>query len=297
MGDYPQSVSACEKSVLILGCGYVGTRLARACIDRGIHVIGTARSRNRAKELTILGIEPLIVTQPEDIPESILTGVGIVLDSIPLKRTDGGLKAGQPSWVPMLARKIPDVHWVGYLSSTGVYGDAKGAWVDESWPCIPTSQRGRERLLAERAWLESGLPVEVFRPAGIYGPGRNIIPSLRAGGYKAVRWQPSRFSSRIHVNDIVAALLAAMDKPRPGRIVNLADDRPLPHDEYVCDLARLVGAPNPVILTPEEGEQELSAAALDFFRDNKRVSNRLLHRELLSTLEYPDFRRAVPELR
>ncbi len=261
-----------------------------------MRVIGTVRSRERAEDLATLDIEPVIINQPTDIPDAVLAEVEAVLDSIPLEQTDAGLKAGQPCWVSMLASKMPNIHWAGYLSSTGVYGDAKGAWVDESWPCIPTSQRGRERLLAEKVWLESTLPAEVFRLAGIYGPGRNIVSRLKAGGYKAVHWHPPRFSSRIHVNDIVAALLAAMDKPRPGRIVNVADDMPLPHDKYVCDLAHLVHAPDPVILTPEEGEQELSPSVLNFFKDNKKVSNRLLHHELLSTLEYPDFRLGASEL-
>ncbi|MDQ7012202.1 MAG: SDR family NAD(P)-dependent oxidoreductase, partial [Mariprofundaceae bacterium] len=184
----------------------------------------------------------------------------------------------------------------GYLSTTGVYGDAGGAWVDETWECRPTSQRGIERLKAERAWLDSGLPVEIFRLAGIYGPERNIIGKLRAGGYKAVRWQPPHFSGRIHVDDIIAALMAAMRRPRPGRIVNVADDEPLPHERYVSELAAMVGAPAPILLTPEEGRRELSAAVLDFFSDNKRIANRLLHRELLPSLKYPNFRTAVPEL-
>lgn len=282
--------------MLILGCGYVGQCLARACQDKGVHVFGTTRSYGRAEELTAMGIEPVIVDEPTDIPDPILGKMDAVLDSIPLQRTRQGLMAGQSRWVPVLAGKLKNVQWLGYLSTTGVYGDARGAWVDEAWPCHPTSQRGRERLKAERAWLESGLPAEVFRLAGIYGPGRNIIPRLMEGGYKVIRWSPPHFSSRIHVDDIVAALMVAMDHPRSGRIVNLADDLPMPHDEYACELARLVGAPDPIILSPEEGRRQLSPAALDFFRDNKRISNRLMHRELLPELKFPNFRVAAPDL-
>jgi len=168
--------------------------------------------------------------------------------------------------------------------------------VDESFPCEPASARGRARLAAERAWLASGLPAEVFRLAGIYGPGRNLVARLRAGGYKAVRWSPPRWSNRIHVDDIVAVLLAAMEAPRPGRIVNLADDAPMPHADYVCELARLIGAPEPILLSPEQAARELSPAALEFFRDSKRVRNTRLHAELLPQLRYPDFRAGLASL-
>ena len=283
-------------SLLILGCGYVGTRLAAACIEQGMHVFGTTRTDERAGELRSLGIEPVLADDPAEIPDDVYRQADAVVDSIPLEKSEAGLMAGQPRWLPVIASKLRHVQWAGYLSTTGVYGDAAGEWVDEASSCNPTSQRGIERLKAEKAWLGAGFPAEVFRLAGIYGPGRNIIPRLQAGGYKAVQWNPPHFSSRIHVDDIVAAIMAAIEKPRPGRIVNVADDLPLSHADYVCALAAMVGAPEPVMLTPEEGEKQLSPAALDFFRDNKRISNRLLHTELLPELQYPSFRDAVPTL-
>jgi len=284
------------RSLLILGCGYVGTRLAEACIEQGMHVIGTTRTDERAEELRSFGVEAVVADDPTGISDGIYQQADAVLDSVPLEKSEAGLTAGQPRWLAEISRKIEHVQWAGYLSTTGVYGDVDGEWVDESSPCNPTSQRGVERLKAETAWLGSGLPAEVFRLAGIYGPGRNIIPRLKAGGYKAVQWNPPHFSSRIHVDDIVAAIMAAMQKPRPGRIVNVADNAPLPHADYVTELAAMIGAPEPVILTPEEGEKQLSPAALDFFRDNKRVSNCLLHAELLPGLKHPNFHEAVSTL-
>lgn len=283
-------------SLLILGCGYVGEKLAKACVAEGITVTGTTRSEVRADELRATGIEAVVAESPEQLPDELLAQCDGVLDSIPLARDESGMHASQLQWLPSITPKLTNLKWAGYLSTTGVYGDAGGGWVDESWPCKPTSERGRLRLNAERAWLDSGLPTEVFRLAGIYGPERNIIDKLKAGGYRAVQWNPPHYSSRIHVADIVAALMAAMRSPRPGRIVNVADDEPCPHAEYVSKLARLVGAPAPEILTPEEGGEQLSPAMLDFFRDNKRVSNQLLHRELLPELRYPGFRDAVSEL-
>ena len=279
--------------LLILGCGYVGEKLAKACIAEGIMVTGMTRSDVRAEELRALGVDAVTVKSPEQLPDELLKQCDAILDSIPLTRSEDGTHASQLKWLPLITPKLSNLKWVGYLSTTGVYGDVDGAWVDESWPCNPSSLRGSERLRAERTWLDSGLPAEVFRIAGIYGPGRNIASKLMAGGYKAVVWNPLHYSNRIHVDDIVASLIAAMNAPRKARICNLSDDEPLPHADYVTELAQLIGAPAPELLSPEEGELQLSPMALEFFRDNKRVSNRLLHRELLSKLKYPSFRDAV----
>ncbi|MDX8406469.1 MAG: SDR family oxidoreductase [Mariprofundus sp.] len=284
------------EKILILGCGYVGERLATACMTQGFEVIGTTRNTQRAEELTALGIRAVVVDSPAALTDDLLASVNIVLDSIPLIRDASGMHAGQLQWLPELAPKLGHIRWAGYLSTTGVYGDARGDRVDESFFCKPESPRGSERLLAEAAWLQSGLPAEVFRLAGIYGPGRNILKRLHAGGYRAVQWQPPHYSSRIHVDDIVAALMAAMRRPRCGRIVNLADDMPLPHAEYVCAVARMIGAPQPEILSEAEGEAQLPESVLQFFRDNKRVDNQRLHRELLPQLHYPDFRAGLQAL-
>ena len=283
-------------NLLILGCGYVGEKLAAACLARGMQVYATTRGEERAKELAAMGIQAAVCDSPDELPDELLASIDAVLDSIPMIRTPGHIRAGQPDWVSSLAAKLTQVKWVGHLSSTGVYGDAEGAWVDESWPCDPSSPRGKQRLLAEAAWLDSGLPAEVFRLAGIYGPDRNIVPRLLAGNYRVIRWQPPHYSSRIHVDDIVGALLAAMDRPRPGRLMNLSDDEPLPHVDYVIAMAELLGAPEPVVLSEAEGRAQLKAAALDFYQDNKRVANRLLHEELLPELKYPSFREGFASL-
>jgi len=281
------------KKLLILGCGYVGAKLAKVSVDQGVEVIGTTRSEKRAEELRVLGVDAIVVESPELLANDLLSSVDAVVDSIPLSRDGLEMHASQLKWLPIITPKLLNIQWAGYLSTTGVYGDAKGAWVDESHPCNPTSMRGGERLKAEATWLNSGLPAEVFRLAGIYGPERSIVPKLMAGGYKAVAWNPPHYSSRIHVDDIVATLMVAMTSARSGRITNLADDEPTPHADYVTELARLIGAPEPDLLTPEEGEKELSPAMLSFFMDNKRVSNRLLHRELLPKLKYSSFRDAM----
>jgi len=282
--------------LLILGCGYVGARFGAGCLSRGMKITVTTRSQEHAGKLEKMGMTAVVAATPEELSGELLATVDAVLDSIPLTRNGNTMYASQPLWLPGMVAKLSNVKWAGYLSTTGVYGDAQGAWVDESCRCRPESARGLERLVAERCWLESGLAAEVFRLAGIYGPERNILGRLKAGDYKAVAWQPEHWSNRIHVDDIVAALMAAMLAPRAGRVVNLTDDEPLPHVDYVIELAEMVGAPKPHVLDEKQGEQELSPKVLEFFRDSKRVSNRVLHDELLPDLHYPSFRSAVHTL-
>jgi len=282
-----------NKHLLILGCGYVGTKLAKACLKLGFHVSGTTRNKEHAQDLEKLGITPILIMSPANIADDILAQTTHIVDSIPLTRENNTMFASQTQWLPILTPKLQHLKWAGYLSTTGIYGDAAGAWVDESYPCQPSSARGIERLKAEQAWLNTKLPTEIFRLAGIYGAERNIIPRLMAGDYKAVQWNPPHYSSRIHVDDIVAALLAAMQSPRSGRVLNIADDLPLPHADYVQQVAAMIGAPEPVILTPEEGKSQISATALSFFSDNKRIRNQRLHDELLPKLHYPHFKEGI----
>ncbi len=287
--------------VLILGCGYVGQRLARACLAQQMRVTAVRRSPIAVAALRTDGVEAVAADSPSALPDVLLASVDLLVDSIPLTRHGDQLLASQPDWLPALVKRMPRLQWAGYLSSTSVYGDAGGAWVDESHHCQPSSVRGVERLKAESAWLgvtteNPDLQVELFRLAGIYGPARNLVARLRAGGYKVVDWQPPHWSNRIHVDDIVAALLAAMRQPQHLRITNLTDDHPLPHADYVIRLAAMIDAPPPQLLTPAEGERLLSSAVLDFFRDNKRLRNSVLHRELLSKLRYPSFETALETL-
>ncbi len=282
-----------NKQLLILGCGYVGTKLAKACLKLGFHVSGTTRNHEHAQTLKEIGVNPIIVTSPADISDSLLGQCTHIVDSIPLTRSDNTMFASQTQWLSILTPKLRHLEWAAYLSTTGVYGDANGAWVDETYPCQPSSPRGIERLKAEQAWLDTSLPIEIFRLAGIYGSERNIIPRLMDGDYKAVQWNPPHYSSRIHIDDIVAAILAAMQTPRAGRIVNIADDLPLPHAEYVQQVASMIGTPPPIILTPEDGKKQLTPSALSFFSDNKRISNQRLHDELLPKLNYPSFKEGM----
>ncbi|MDQ7003525.1 MAG: SDR family oxidoreductase [Ghiorsea sp.] len=285
------------KTLLILGCGYVGSKLAQACLAKGINIKATVRHQEAADAFNHRGIHAVVQHNPAFLDSEWLADCDAVLDSIPLSYAEQRQPfETQSSWVKPLIEKLPALKWAGYLSATSVYADSGGHWIDERNTNFSTSSRGVKRLQAEHTWLTSHAPAEVFRLAGIYGDERNIVSKLMAGHYKTVAWQPAHYSNRIHVDDIVAALMAAMQQPKRGRIINLSDDEPCPHVEYVCSLAGMIGAPQPIILSPEEAGEQMSAAYLSFFQDNKRISNQKLHQDLLPQLKYPSFCDAVPIL-
>jgi nucleoside-diphosphate-sugar epimerase len=186
------------------------------------------------------------------------------------------------------------LRWVGYLSTTGVYGTRKGGWVDENSALRPTGARGERRVAAEAAWLglgrRHGVPVHVFRLAGIYGPGRSAFDALRDGTARRIGAGGQVFS-RIHVDDIAGVLLASIARPRPGAVYNVCDDEPAAQQDVVAHAARLLGvAPPPLVTLAEAG---LSPMARSFYADDKRVSNALLKQELGMKLAYPNYREGL----
>jgi nucleoside-diphosphate-sugar epimerase len=196
-----------------------------------------------------------------------------------------------------LLRISKQLKWVGYLSTTGVYGDRAGEWVDEESPLEPTTARGQRRLEAERSWLrlhsDFGLPVHLFRLAGIYGPGRNTLINLREGSAKRII-KPGQIFSRIHVEDIAGVLAASIAKPNPGRAYNVCDDEPCPPQEVVEFAADLLGLPVPPEVPFEKAE--LSPMAKSFYADSKRVSNHRIKTELGYKLIYPNYRDGLTAL-
>ncbi len=276
-------------TILVLGCGYVGERLLTKLQEQpNVVLMPVSRDMAKIRRWSDSGYQPLHMHDtPATLDTRALQHVNIIIDSIPLSRTTH-IHASQPDWLPTLLARCPRLQYAVYLSSSSVYGDAGGAWVNETWPCRPSSERGQQRLLAEQCWQRAALPTAVFRLSGIYGPQRNLIKRLQTGNYPVVRWQPARFSNRIHVDDIVQCLEVAIAQ-RPTGVFNISDDHPLPHAEYVQQLAACIGAPPPTVIAPEEAANHLSPAALAFFGDSKRLRNQRLHQELCPTLCYPDF--------
>ncbi|HEX6014209.1 MAG TPA: SDR family NAD(P)-dependent oxidoreductase, partial [Geminicoccaceae bacterium] len=181
----------------------------------------------------------------------------------------------------------------GYLGTTAVYGDRRGEWVDEDTLSEPTLARGDRRARAEAAWLASGLPVHIFRLAGIYGPGRNAFVNLKDGTARRIV-KPGQVFSRVHVDDIATVLEASTARPRPGAVYNVCDDEPAPPQDVVAHAAELMGVPLP----PEQAYEtaDLSPMARTFYRDSRRVRNELIKRELGVKLAFPSYREGLAAL-
>lgn len=263
------------KTLLCLGFGYTAQALAKRLLPRGWRVIGTAR-----EPVTDAGI-PMFQWPGEDIP---LEGVSHILHSI------APADQGDPVLAAMAARiaAAPDLRWFGYLSTTAVYGDQDGAWVDEETSLAPASLRGQWRVQAEQGWQSMpGLPLQIFRLAGIYGPGRGPFAKLMSGKARRII-KPGQVFSRIHVDDIALVLAASMEAPAPGRIYNVCDDDPAPPQDVLGHAAELLGLPMPAEVPYDEAG--MTAMARSFYGENKRVRNDRIKQELGVELLYPDYR-------
>jgi nucleoside-diphosphate-sugar epimerase len=192
---------------------------------------------------------------------------------------------------------LPELAWVGYLSTVGVYGDWQGQWVDETNPTRPTSERSLRRVHAEKAWLgfgsESGRRVEIFRLSGIYGPGRSVIDNLKAGTARRVI-KPGQVFNRIHVDDIARVLVAAIDTAAGHSFYNISDDEPAPPQDVVAYAAELMGLPLPPEIPFEQAGLEGMAAT--FWAESKRVSNARMKSALGVELAYPTYREGLRAL-
>ncbi|MFA7428841.1 MAG: SDR family oxidoreductase [Rhodospirillaceae bacterium] len=275
------------------GIGFTAQALLRTLLAEGWQVGGTARTPDKCAALEAKGLRMVQFDGSAPLPASSLEGVTHVLVSVP-PGEDGDpvlrLHGADLSALPGLA-------WVGYLSTTGVYGGREGAWVDEDTPIAPDLPRSLRRAEAERGWLtlheRHGLPVHIFRLAGIYGPGRSAVDNLRAGTAQRIV-KPGQVFCRIHVDDIVRVLRASMERPNPGRIYNVADDEPAPPQDVIVHAAELLGiAPPPEV--PFE-QATLSPMARSFYQDSKRVKNQRIRQELGVTLLYPTYREGLKAL-
>ncbi|WP_308916194.1 SDR family oxidoreductase [Jannaschia sp. LMIT008] len=272
------------KTLLSFGHGYSARALTPALLDRGWRVVGTTRSADKADALRAGGVEPLIWGDP--LPGDathVLVSAGPSEDGDPVLATYGDA----------LRDRIGGMAWVGYLSTTGVYGDHGGGWVDEDTPLTPSTRRGRWRVEAEAAWRAFCPAVHVFRLAGIYGPGRGPFSKVRAGTARRIV-KPGQVFSRIHVDDIAAVLLASLDRPDPGAVYNVCDDDPAPPQDVIAHAAALLGLPPPPEVAFEEAD--LTPMARSFYAESKRVRNDRIKRDLGVRLRHPDYRRGLADL-
>lgn len=269
--------------MLIFGHGYSAGFLTPVLRDRGWDVVGT--TRGDPDRLRAAGAEPLIWPgKNEDAVRAEIARADAILCSV-----------GPSDGDPVLNDFRNDIMtakpgWIGYLSTTGIYGDHEGGWVDEDTPPDPTTARGRARQHAEAMWqsvaAHAGAPLHIFRLAGIYGPGRGPFAKLRAGTARCIV-KPGQVFSRIHGVDIATTVAAALDH-REGGIWNVCDDEPAPPQDVIAHAAALLGLPAP----PEEDFEtaEMSPMARSFYSDSKRVRNDRIKEILGVRLRYPDYR-------
>lgn len=273
------------------GLGYSAHRLARALMAEGWTVGGTCGTAEKQVELASHGIDAFLFDRDHrlGVAEAALAAATHVLSSVP---PDGGGDPVLDAYGTGLAT-TGGFHWVGYLSSTGVYGDTGGASVDETAPLAPTSERARRRADAESAWRglwpSHGVPVHVFRLAGIYGPGRSALDQVRAGAARRID-RPGHVFSRVHVDDISAVLRASIAHPDPGAVYNVCDDEPAPAADVVTLACELLGVETPPSIPFDDAAADMSPMALSFWHDNRRVDNRRIKEELGVGLRYPDYR-------
>jgi nucleoside-diphosphate-sugar epimerase len=276
--------------LLVFGFGYTGKALARRMLERGWTVSATARKPEERASAEALGVQTFAPSDDAALAEAAGRAQAILVTAPPNETGCPGLAALAPAIAA--ARAFPD--WIGYLSTTGVYGDRQGGWVFETSALSAQSIEGARRVAAERDWLEigrgMGLTVAVFRLPGIYGPGRSSFDRLREGTARRVV-KPGHVFSRIHVEDLAAGLQASIARPRAGGVYNLCDDEPAPADEVTRCAAELLGVEPP----PEEAfdPAALSPAAQRFWAECKRVSNARAKAELGWRPAYPSYREGL----
>ncbi|APR98850.1 SDR family oxidoreductase [Wolbachia endosymbiont of Folsomia candida] len=255
-------------NLFCFGYGYVAKFLSKKLLSLGWTISGTSSINSSEKNIKIFNYN--------EIDKDIFKSVTHALISIPPNGDDVIERYGS---------YLQNIKWLGYLSATSVYGDHSGNWVTEESETKPIERRGKDRLKHEKKWLDSGLPVHIFRLAGIYGPGRNVLIDLQLGKARNVK-KEGHFFSRIHVEDISSILFSSMQNIKPGEIYNCADDLPATQSEVVAYGAKLLNI-NP----PEEIEvTSLPDDAQSFYLGSKKVSNAKIKRNLNVSLIYPNYK-------
>lgn len=261
-------------------------------LPAGWTIIGTTRNPEKAEAMMARGVEA-VIWPGSDLSQAIGAATHVLISAAPTEEGDPVLTALQSE----LAAHADRLEWVGYLSTTGVYGDHQGGWVDESTPLTPSTKRGKLRVLAERQWqalaADAGLPLHIFRLAGIYGPGRGPFAKVRSGSARRII-KPNQVFSRIHRDDIAKVLGASIKRPRPGAVYNVCDDLAAPPEDVIAHAAELLGLPLP----PSEDFEtaDMTPMARSFYAESKRVRNDLIKDELGVKLAFPTYREGLAAL-
>jgi len=276
-----------SRRLFCFGLGYSALGLVRRLRPKGWVIAGTCRDDDRRAELAREGVEAYLFDRPFADIAAALADTSHLLSSVPPDAAGDPVIARYGSTIAAIGGSLT---WMGYLSTTGVYGDRAGDWVDETSPLRPSGERGRRRCEAEAAWLglwrQHGVPVHLFRLAAIYGPGRSALDQVRLGAARRID-KPGQIFSRIHVEDIATVLEASMARPRPGTVYNVCDDMPAAPQTVIAFACALLGVEPPPLVPFDQAD--LSPMARSFYEDNKRVDNARMKRELGVRLRYPDY--------
>ena len=279
----PASLLGNKNKFLILGCGFSGSFFAKTIRNLGCTVLTSSRSTSKDPNSFVFNSENGVVPDAK-----ILHGVTHVLSCIPPDRNgnDPVLESFQSR-----LQGLP-LEWVGYLSTTGVYGNTEGGWVSEMVMANPFQKRSHNRLNCEKKWIESSLPVQIFRLPGIYGPGRSTFEAINNQKIRVILKKAQVFS-RIHVADITYAiifLLQNKDCLKFHQIINIADDEPCSQIEVIQYCYDLLGLKMPKPILFEDAKHELSPIAKSFWMENRRISNKLLCETLGYKLIYKNYK-------
>ncbi|MCK0120589.1 SDR family oxidoreductase [Loktanella sp. F6476L] len=277
------------KTLLSFGHGYSAQALGRLLLPRDWRIIGTTRSEDKAAAFMQDGIEPRIWPGADMIP-ALDAATHLLISAAPGENGDPVLAELRDE----IGKRADQFAWVGYLSTTGVYGDHQGDWVDESAALTPATKRGIARVKAEAAWSEiDGLPLHIFRLAGIYGPGRGPFSKVRNGTARRII-KPGQVFSRTHVADIARILDASIQRPNPGAAYNVCDNDPAPPEDVIAYAAELLGLPVPEAEDFETAE--MTPMARSFYAESKKVRNDRIKDELGVDLLYPDYKSGLKAL-
>ena len=277
------------ETLLSFGHGYSARALARLLLPQGWRIIGTTRSHDKAAEICAEGTHPLVWPGADIIP-ALDSATHLLISAAPDEQGDPVLHLLRDA----IAARAGQFRWVGYLSTTGVYGDNGGDWVDEQSPLNPATKRGQARVAAEAAWAAiPGLPLHIFRLAGIYGPGRGPFEKIRQGTARRII-KPGQVFSRTHVEDIAQVLAASIARPNPGAAYNVCDNDPAPPEDVIAHAAHLLGLPVP----PAEdfATAEMTPMARSFYAESKKVRNDRIKSELGVRLLYPNYHAGLAAL-
>lgn len=280
-----------EPHLFIFGLGYSAKAFANRMQKAGARISATCRSQDKRKALIAEGIDAHLFDTDRPLDAAglaALASASHLLSSVP--PTESGDSVIDRHGADILRAR--PFNWIGYLSTTGVYGDHDGAWVDETTALTPSGTRGQRRVEAEAAWFGLGAagPVHSFRLAGIYGPGRSALETVRSGRARRVV-KPGQVFSRIHIDDITEILLASTARPNHGAAYNCCDDEAAPPQDVIAYACSLLGVDPPPEIPIEKAD--LSPMARSFYRDNKRVANTRIKQELGVTLHWPNYRDAL----